>query len=85
MKDARPAHRYANTRLPGQVSISGSRIDGRLFIPKTYEADAKIHALLGNINHRKSGKTEDDLDVEVVQRLSDQLRSVDHDCEPERK
>lgn len=80
MQHARSTNRYAHTRLSSQISISSGSINRCLFIPETYEPYAKIHRLLGNINDWKARKAEDDLHVEVDERLGDQFCAVYHDC-----
>lgn len=59
------ANRYAHSRFSSQVSIGGGSIDGGLFISETYESNAKIHCLLGNINDWEARKAKYDLDIEV--------------------
>ena len=46
---------YAHPWLPSQVSVGSGCIDRGLFIAKTDEPHAKVHALLTNVNHWKAG------------------------------
>ena len=78
MKHAWCAYAYANSRLSSQIPISGSSVDSRLFISEANESDSKIQGFLTYINHGKPWQTEDDFDAEVVERLSDYLRSKHH-------